>query len=105
VGRRRKSPGWRAWYFAHNELSRLCLDAFRNAAGEPISTDDIAGQIIAAKGFDLADGYLRAAIRDQVGSVLKRLHRRGIAEPTARGAVRAGGWFSESKSGARMPRL
>src|SRR5258707_15322531 len=40
----------RARYFAHNELSRLCLDALRRAASEPISTDDIAGQIIAAKG-------------------------------------------------------
>jgi hypothetical protein len=75
----------RARYFAHNELSRLCLDAFRCAAGEPISSDDIAGQIIAAKGFDAGDAHLRTAIRDQVGSVLKRLHRRGVAEPTAKG--------------------
>src|SRR5712675_3558877 len=62
----------RARYFAHNELSRLCLDAFRNASGEPISSDDIAGEIIAAKAFDTRDSELRAAIRDQVGSVLKR---------------------------------
>jgi hypothetical protein len=75
----------RARYFGHNELSRLCLDAFRNAAGETISTDEIAGQIIAAKAFDSRDANLRTAIRDQIGSVLKRLHRRGIAEPTGKG--------------------
>jgi hypothetical protein len=41
----------------------------RTAAGELLSADDIAGRIIAAKGFDAADGILRTAIRDQVGSI------------------------------------
>src|SRR6202022_3222087 len=72
-------------YFARNELSRFCLGVLRTAAGELLSTDDIAGRVIAAKGFDAADALLRTAIRDQVGSVLKRLHRRGIAEPTGKG--------------------
>jgi hypothetical protein len=37
--------------------------------------DDIAGRVITAKGFDAGDGILRAAIRDQVGDVVKRLNR------------------------------
>ena len=53
-------------YFARNELSRLCLGLLRTAAGEPLSTDDIAGRIIAAKGFDAGDRIWRAAIRDDV---------------------------------------
>jgi hypothetical protein len=53
-------------YFARNELSRLCLGVLRTAAGELLSTDDIAGRVIATKGFDAADGMLRASIRDQV---------------------------------------
>jgi hypothetical protein len=32
-------------YFACNELSRLCLGVLRTAAGELLSTDDIAGRI------------------------------------------------------------
>jgi hypothetical protein len=39
-------------YFARNELSRLYLGVLRTAAGELLSTDDIAGRVIAAKGFD-----------------------------------------------------
>jgi hypothetical protein len=35
--------------------------------------------------FDAADGILRAAIRDQVGSIIKRLHRRGEVEKIGRG--------------------
>jgi hypothetical protein len=55
-------------YFARNELSRLCLGVLRTAVGELLSTDDIAGRVIAAKGFDVGDSILRAAIREQVGS-------------------------------------
>jgi hypothetical protein len=67
-------------YFARNELSRLCLGVLRTAPGELLSTDDIAGRVIAAKGFDAGDAILRAAIRDQVGSTVKRLHRNGAIE-------------------------
>ena len=49
-------------YFAPNELARLCLGVLRTAAGELLSTDDIAGQVISAKGFDPMDAILRAAI-------------------------------------------
>src|SRR5580704_4724828 len=39
-------------YFARNELSRLCLGVLRTAGDELLSTNDIAGGVIAAKGFD-----------------------------------------------------
>src|SRR5437588_6558380 len=67
-------------YFSRNELSRLCLGVLRTAAGEALSTDDIASRVIAAKGFDADDASLRAAIREQVGSTVKRLHRTGAIE-------------------------
>src|SRR6201997_4501013 len=77
-------------YFARNELSRLCLGVLRTAAGELLSTDDIAGRVITAKGFDAADAILRAAIREQIGSTVKRLHREGAIENS--GAGRASKW-------------
>jgi hypothetical protein len=77
-------------YFARNELSRLCLAVLRTAAGELLSTDDIAGRVSAGKGFDAGDKILRAAIREQVGSIVKRLHRSGAVENI--GAGRASKW-------------
>jgi hypothetical protein len=77
-------------YFARNELSRLCLRVLRTATGELLSTDDIAGRMIAAKGFDTGDAILRTAIREQVGSTVKRLHRQGAIENI--GARRASKW-------------
>jgi hypothetical protein len=71
-------------------LSRLCLAVLRTAAGELLSTDDIADRVIAAKGFDSADVILRAAIRNQVGSIVKRLHRAEAIENV--GAGRASKW-------------
>ena len=69
-------------YFARNELSRLCLGVLRTAAGALLSTDEIAGRVIAAKGFDIGDAILRAALREQVGSIIKRLHRDGAIKNT-----------------------
>jgi chromosome condensin MukBEF MukE localization factor len=46
--------------------------------------------VIAAKGFDAGDAILRAAIREQVGSTVKRLHRNGAIENI--GAGRASKW-------------
>ena len=77
-------------YFARNELSRLCLGVLRTEAGELLSTDDIAGRVITAKNFDAADAILRAAIREQVGSTVKRLHRQGATENIGDG--RASRW-------------
>jgi hypothetical protein len=87
----------RTRYFARNELSRLCLGVLRTAAGELLSTDDIAGQVIAAKGFDAGDAILRAAIREQVGSTVKRLHREGMIANT--GAGRASRWKLVNETG------
>src|SRR3984893_9516974 len=52
-------------YFARNELSRLCLGALRNAAGELLSADDIAGRVITAKCFDGRGAILRAVAHGQ----------------------------------------
>ena len=62
----------------------------RTAAEELLSTDDIAGQVIAAKGFDAGDAILRAAIREQIGSTIKQLHREGTIKNI--GAGRASKW-------------
>ena len=85
-----KRPYRRNLYFARNELSRLCLGVFRTAAGEPLGIDDIASRAMVAKGFNPADAILRAAIRDQVGAIVKRLHREGTIESI--GAGRASKW-------------
>ena len=77
-------------YFARNELSRLCLGVLRTTDGELLSTDDIAVQVIAAKGFDAGDAILRTAIREQVGSTVKRLRRQGTVENI--GVGRASKW-------------
>ncbi len=70
----------RTRYFAKGELSRLVLEALRDARGKPLSTDDMAGQIIAAKGFDAADRVLRAAIRDRALTSLRAIRKRGAVE-------------------------
>lgn len=75
--------------FAGSELSRLCLGVLRTAPGELLSTDDITVRVITAKGFNSGDAILRVAIREQVGSVVKRLHRNGEVENIEQGA-RAG---------------
>jgi hypothetical protein len=41
----------RTRYFGRNELSRLCLSAFRIAAGKALSTGDIADYVVKAKGL------------------------------------------------------
>jgi hypothetical protein len=71
-------------------LSRLCLGVLRTAAGELLSTDDIAGRVVAAKGFDAGEAILRVAIREQIGSTVKRLHRNRAIENV--GAGRSSKW-------------
>jgi hypothetical protein len=46
--------------------------------------------VIADKGFDAGDAILRAAIREQVGSTIKRLHRESTIENIGTG--RASKW-------------
>jgi hypothetical protein len=70
----------RTRYFARNELSRLCMDALRAADGALLTTDEIAGRIIEAKGFDAADAALRKAIGDQVLAILRSFRKRGMIE-------------------------
>jgi hypothetical protein len=75
----------RVRYFAHNELSRLCMDMLQLAADKPLTLEEITIRIMTAKGPDARDARLRAAIRVQAGSVLKRLHQRRIAAPSGKG--------------------
>lgn len=75
----------RTQYFGRNELSRLCMETLRLAAGHPLTAEEITLCIIAAKGFDARDARLRAAARVQVGAALKRLNRKQIATPAGKG--------------------
>jgi hypothetical protein len=70
----------RTRYFAKGELSRLVLEALRDARGKPQTADEIAGQVIAAKGFDVTDSMLRGAIREQALTTLRAFRKRGTVE-------------------------
>jgi hypothetical protein len=65
------------------------MDVLRDAPGL-ITTDEIAAQVIAAKGFEMADATLRASIRDQLLTVLRVARRRGTVEQMGLGAACAG---------------
>jgi hypothetical protein len=69
----------RTRYFARNELSRLCMDALRAADGALMTTEDIAGRVIEAKGFDATDSALRKAIGEQA-LALRSFKKRGTVE-------------------------
>ena len=71
----------RTRYFARNELARLCMDTLREATGL-ITTDQIASHVMTAKGFDVADGTLRKAIRDQLLTVLRTYRKRRSKNPS-----------------------
>jgi hypothetical protein len=75
----------RRQYFGRNELSRLCMDALRLAAGEPLTAEEITIRIMNAKGLEAGDARLRATIRVQAGAILKRLHRQRVAAPSGKG--------------------
>jgi hypothetical protein len=47
--------------------------------------------VITTKGFDVSDAILRGAIREQVGSIVKRLHREGMIKNA--GAGRRARWL------------
>jgi hypothetical protein len=70
----------RTRYFARYELSRLRMDALRDADGAWMTTDDIAARVIEAKGFDTADAVLRSAIRGQVLAILRSFRRQATVE-------------------------
>jgi hypothetical protein len=70
----------RTRYFSRNELSRLVMDALRAAAGELVTTDEISGRIIEAKGFDAADAALRKAIGEQCLALMRSFRKQGSVE-------------------------
>ena len=80
-----KRPYRRSRYFTRNELWRLSMNTLRLAAGEPLTAEEITLRIMTAKGLDARDESLLSAVRVQVGSVLKRLHRRQVAAPSGKG--------------------
>ena len=70
----------RTRYFARNELARLVMDTLRDAAGALRTTDEIAGLVIGAKGFNAADAVLRGSIRDQTLAVLRSFRKQCSVE-------------------------
>ena len=75
----------RTHYFARNELSRSILGALRDAEGKPLSADEIVGQVLAAKGYDLADAVMRGTVRKQALMMLRTYRKRGMVEQTGLG--------------------
>jgi hypothetical protein len=55
------------------------MGVLRDAPGT-FTTDEIAAQVIAAKGFETADNTLRTAIRDQLLTVLRAARKLGSVE-------------------------
>jgi len=78
--RPKRSYARRTRYVARNELSRLCSDVLRAANGKLTTTDEIAGNLIDAKGFDPADAALRKAISKQVLTIMRSFRKRGTVE-------------------------
>jgi hypothetical protein len=70
----------RTRYFARNELSRLCMDALRVANGKLSTTDEIAGRVMAAKGFESTDAILQKAIGAQSLTLLRSFRKRNLVE-------------------------
>jgi hypothetical protein len=71
----RRTYARRTRYFARNELSRLTMDALRAADGALVTTAEIVGHVIKAKGFDATDAALRSSIRDQVLTLLRSFRK------------------------------
>jgi hypothetical protein len=61
------------------------MDMLRLAAGEALTAVEITARIMNAKKLDTRDAHLRATIRGQAGTVLKRLHLQKIAAPSGKG--------------------
>jgi hypothetical protein len=75
----------RTRYFARKELSRLILGVLRDTNGKLITTNEIAGQALTAKGLDAADAIMRAAVRKQALAMLRAYRKRGMVEQTGLG--------------------
>ncbi len=70
-------PLLRGLFFGYRELSRLTLDALREA-GKPIALAGIVEWVIATKGLDAVDARLRRHIGDCARANLLRMERRSI---------------------------
>ena len=80
-------PQVRNVWFRHGERRRFAMEALRDA-GAPLPTRLVAEYVMRAKGMDLEDRPLRAAVRKQVHLALLRLAARGtvrklMSEPEA----------------------
>src|ERR1700680_3857054 len=70
----------RTRHFARNDLSRLCMDALRDADGALLTTEAIAGKIIETKGFDGGDAAQRKAISEQCLGLIRSFRKQGTIE-------------------------
>jgi hypothetical protein len=61
------------------------MDALRAADGAPLTTEEIAGHMIADKGFDAADAALRKAIGEQCLALLRSFRKQGMVEQVGLG--------------------
>ena len=77
-------------YFARNELSRLCLGLLRTAAGELLSTDDIAGRVMQPKASMPATRSCARRFVNRSARPSSGLHRADTIENI--GAGRASRW-------------
>jgi hypothetical protein len=66
----------RTRYFAHNELSRLVMDALRLAAG-PLTAANIATAVMRAKGVAPDDAAFKEIVTERALVVLRGLAKRG----------------------------
>jgi len=66
----------RGLFFKRGEAVRLCFDALRET-GKPVPTHQVTDWVLAAKGFDEAEGRLRATIWMQIRQSLVRMEQRG----------------------------
>jgi hypothetical protein len=78
----------RTWYFVHNELSRLVMDALRLTTA-PFTAADIATAVMRAKGTALDE--FQAIVAERALCVLPGLAKRGdvVRTDTSRNAQRA----------------
>jgi hypothetical protein len=84
-----KRPYRRTRYFAHNELSRLTQDVLRTAS-RPLTSAEIAGAVMRAKGMPSDDAAFKEIVADRVVTVLRRLAKR--AEVVKSGTSRNAQW-------------
>jgi hypothetical protein len=73
------------------------MDVLRAGDGALLTTDAIAGRIIEAKAFDVADAALRKAVGEQALALLRSFRKRGTVEQIGLG--RGVRWKAASLAG------